>query len=527
MVNPLYYIINIVFVLILVIILHHDRKVKSSLNKQENAYRLLVYWVIFFCLQDAVWGYLGGGGQTSDVPFFISSSVFHLSTVVTTFFWLYYILEYLSDRIHFRKVLLWVDVIVMFLQLVLVVMNFFTPTIFTIENGVYVPAYLRPLAFFNQYIVYLSISIITFICLLAANGHRREKYGTVFMFSLAPVLSGVFQAFYPNEPYFSIGYFLGCFIIHMYVVTNDRDELKRLQAAREMKEQVKISNTDELTGLWNRRFYETNLQDYPNVPTEDNFVFLSIDINGLKAVNDTLGHEAGDELIVGASDCLKKCLGAYGRIFRIGGDEFVAIMFATEDELKSIKKDLDETIHSWRGHLVRGLAMSYGFVSKREYPELTVREIARIADERMYADKEIYYSRKGVDRRGQQFAFSALCASYTKILKINLSDDKYRIIRMDQSEQTADKGFSSSISTWLHDFGTSGQVHADDLENYLSLTNIAYMQAFFRSHNLNLNIFYRRKSGDTYRQTKMEMIPAEDFSDENMSLYLYVKDIDI
>lgn len=526
MAHPLYYVIDIVFAIVLIIILHHDNKVRQAGNSHEKAFRLLINWVIFFCVQDAVWGYCASDAVKDDMPLFISSSVFHLSTVTTTFFWLHYILEYLSDRIRYHKTLLWIDGIMMLLQLVLVVANFFTPLIFTVSRGEYVPEYLRPLAFLNQYIVYLAICIITFICMLAANGKRRDKYATVFIFTLAPVLSGVFQLLYPDGPFYAMGYFLGCFIIHMYVVTNERDELKRIQATREMKEQVKISNTDELTGLWNRRFYETNLQEYPTIPVEENFVFMSIDINGLKLVNDNLGHEAGDELIIGAADCMKKCLGSYGRVYRIGGDEFAAIIFATKEELNRIEKDFEETIFQWKGKLIESLAMSYGIVTKQEFPSLSVRDIARLADERMYAAKEIYYSQKGIDRRGQQSAFSALCVSYTKILKINITDDSFRIIRMDMAEQTADKGYADTISAWLHDFGVSGQVHPDDLSVYLAQTDRESMLQFFDSHRRNLNIFYRRKSGEGWRQTKMEMIPAEDYSDDNKSLYLYVKDID-
>ena len=243
MVHPLYFVLDIVFAIVLIIILHHDHKIKPMVDSQEKAFRLLINWVIFFCLQDAVWGICASDFITSDLPLFIASSVFHFSTVLTTFFWLYYILKYLSDRIltNYRRLLLWIDILVIVLQIGLIVTNFYTPLIFEVVQGRYVPAYLRPLAFFNQYVVYLLISIITFIFVLASNGSRHDKYVSVFIFSLAPVLSGAFQLLYPDGPFYSVGYFLGCFIIHMYVVTQDRDTLKSLQAERKMKEQVKRS----------------------------------------------------------------------------------------------------------------------------------------------------------------------------------------------------------------------------------------------------------------------------------------------
>lgn len=120
----------------------------------------------------------------------------------------------------------------------------------------------------------------------------------------------------------------------------------------------------------------------------------------------------------------------------------------------------------------------------------------------------------------------ALCASYTKILKINITDDTYKIIQMNIAEQTAEKGFADKIFSWLYNFGKSGQVHPEDLVNYLKLTDKDYMNCFFEKDKRNLNIFYRRKSSDGYRMTKMEMIPAEDYRRDNKNLYLYVKDID-
>ncbi len=57
----------------------------------------------------------------------------------------------------------------------------------------------------------------------------------------------------------------------------------------------------------------------------------------------------------------------------------------------------------------------------------------------MYAAKSAYYRKKGVDRRGQQDAHRALCESYTGILKINSTDDSYRIVNMLDDEKKIDQ----------------------------------------------------------------------------------------
>lgn len=292
------------------------------------------------------------------------------------------------------------------------------------------------------------------------------------------------------------------------------------------EELINRANRDELTGLFNRRAYEDDILNYPSVPPEADFVYAAIDVNGLKVVNDSMGHMAGDELIEGAAKCLKQVFGNYGRVYRTGGDEFVSIFFADEGRLEAIKQDLDRVSTSWSGLLVDSLSLAVGYVTKRELQCETLLDIAKVADQRMYQAKAEHYAKKGIDRRGQAAAHKALCNLYTKILKINITYDNYSIVNMDETEQTIDKGFSSSISEWLIGFGKSGQVHPDDLEYYLSKTNLEYLRKYFMDDKTSISIRYRRKYEDGFKEVVMDMIPADDYTNDNQSLFLYVKSVD-
>lgn len=329
----------------------------------------------------------------------------------------------------------------------------------------------------------------------------------------------------------SIGWVLASF------VTMETDEegrpTKVIYTTRNIDEEkkqeeklIRKSQTDELTGLLNRRAYEEDIYEHNDIPEEDDFIYISLDVNGLKIVNDTQGHMAGDELIMGACQCMKESLGSYGKLYRIGGDEFVAILFCDTEKIHDILKNFDDTISKWSGKLVNELSVSYGWISKDEKPDYSVRQLGAVAEGRMYQAKSLHYRKKGVDRRGQQDAHKALCELYTKILKINISDDTYQIVNMDVEEQTVEKGFSENISEWLKTFGTSGQVHPEDLPEYLRLTDLEYMRAYFAANKTSLHIFYRRRYEDSYKQVMMEIIPASDYSNDNQSLFLYVKDID-
>ncbi len=290
---------------------------------------------------------------------------------------------------------------------------------------------------------------------------------------------------------------------------------------------VKKTIVDELTGAYNRRAYEEDIIEYGKTALSDDFVYASIDVNGLKVVNDDIGHAAGDELIKGAADCMLQAIGSYGKVYRTGGDEFVCIFFAGKELLENIKNDLGDIVGKWSGELISNLSLSVGFVTKREFREETVLDMAKIADQRMYQAKSAHYAKKGVDRRGQAAANTALCNLYTKILKVNITEDTYTIVNMDASEKTSEKGFSDTISGWLIGFGKSGQVHEDDLERYLEKTDLKYLSEYFKSGKTSISIQYRRKYADGFKQVAMDMIPANDYAEDNQTLFLYVKNVDM
>ncbi|MCR4740910.1 MAG: sensor domain-containing diguanylate cyclase [Lachnospiraceae bacterium] len=162
---------------------------------------------------------------------------------------------------------------------------------------------------------------------------------------------------------------------------------------------LQLSITDRLTGGLNRRAYEDALSELSEKPAAPDFVYISADLNGLKRVNDTLGHPAGDELINGAKECMQKAIEGHGELYRIGGDEFAALIYADESLLTEIIEKMESLVKEWKGKTVKELSLSIGYASIREFPEATVRTLIKKADERMYAAKKEYYDTAGIDRR--------------------------------------------------------------------------------------------------------------------------------
>jgi diguanylate cyclase (GGDEF)-like protein len=88
------------------------------------------------------------------------------------------------------------------------------------------------------------------------------------------------------------------------------------------------ATTDELTGLANRRAFNSSLDHRPG---RLSFAILVIDIDGLKRVNDTKGHHAGDELLSLVARLLAATLRSGDVLARLGGDEFAALLFDADE----------------------------------------------------------------------------------------------------------------------------------------------------------------------------------------------------
>lgn len=287
------------------------------------------------------------------------------------------------------------------------------------------------------------------------------------------------------------------------------------------------AHRDIMTALFNRRAYEDHVKELEEASLDENLVYVSMDVNGLKAINDDLGHDAGDELIKGAAFCMKKCFGPYGKVYRHGGDEFSAILFIKPFEIEKVFQRFERILEDWHGELVREVAVSYGYVTVKEMGQVPIIELEKIADKRMYENKTLYYARKGIDRRGQQDAYEAIRNTYLKILKVNLTTESFQSITIHEEEANPEKGFHEKISMWLSGFAKSGYVHPDDAESYLEKTDITYLRDFFHNNKeANYCIHYRRKKDQTYHQVMMEIIPAKEYLPENQIVFLYVKKID-
>ena len=159
-----------------------------------------------------------------------------------------------------------------------------------------------------------------------------------------------------------------------------------------LEQSVQIS-IDPLTGVFSRFAYHEAMEQTPTPLPEDFTVFL-MDINGLKITNDTLGHEAGDELIRGAAACITQALEDKGRTYRIGGDEFVVFASLAPAQTQAFLAALNRAVTTWTGTKVPHLSLSVGRAAAKDFPGRSVEELTKEADRAMYIEKQAYYQKK-------------------------------------------------------------------------------------------------------------------------------------
>lgn len=154
----------------------------------------------------------------------------------------------------------------------------------------------------------------------------------------------------------------------------------------------KQAYTDAATGLFNRSRWNNLMKDKTSVNEPIGIIF--IDLNRLKYVNDTMGHDMGDKLIFNFSNILRNTIPPSNTICRWGGDEFaILITGANKEKMEKYLSTLEAEVLSFN-HSGEKPEIHYaaGYALSTEYPGLCREELFKLADEKMYLDKQKWYT---------------------------------------------------------------------------------------------------------------------------------------
>lgn len=170
---------------------------------------------------------------------------------------------------------------------------------------------------------------------------------------------------------------------------NLRDISEKKHVEQKLRE---ISLIDELTGLNNRRGFMTLALQQIKIADRlaQGMTLLYADLDGLKIINDTYGHSAGDQALKDAAGVLKASLRASDILARIGGDEFVGLILESGGETEqAVRSRIQENLNAHNLHGIRKYRLSFSFGTARyEVTEpCSMEELLERADRDMYRNK--------------------------------------------------------------------------------------------------------------------------------------------
>ncbi len=257
----------------------------------------------------------------------------------------------------------------------------------------------------------------------------------------------------------------------------ERKQFEQAELTKKIEEERREALTDELTGCFNRKAFVRDISEAKD------FVLICFDINCLKEMNDTYGHEKGDALILSVTGEIKK---RYNKVYRMGGDEFNVITdkatFRQED-----LKSLDDTLKDFterNGGIIHQVA--YGFASNGECEN--TEELLRLADKRMYDDKARKKSEisKEKERENEEREKKAR-ETEEALLRVEQEVEQRRLEAEAKRKEEEDNGLIATTSAETDDVKETG-TRKDLSTMWFAKKEIEYQEGY-TYHNDTLYIF--------------------------------------
>lgn len=373
-------------------------KNKNTSKYLNKSYRYFLFSVMLNYIMDALWGILYEAKLIRLV--YIDTFFYFAAMTVAVFFWSRYVIEYLNEKNIFIKLLSVFGWGYLILDGITLIVNFFYPIKYYFDaDGGYHACITRYIALCLQIFMFFITSIYVFVYALRTKGKEKLRRRTIGGFGIAMTLFVLAQYFYPLLPLYSIGYLLGICLIHTFVLEAEKEDYRRQLERHISNEEIqkaelgstrKLAYTDSLTGVKNKRAFSEAQEDFEKYIEDGRlteFGIIVCDLNGLKIINDTQGHDAGDKYIKKASKLICNIF-KHSPVYRIGGDEFVVLLrgedYASREVLlNNFDKMMYENIMN--GEVVISTGLDIYMSDKND----TFQIVFERADKKMYARKKV------------------------------------------------------------------------------------------------------------------------------------------
>lgn len=390
---------------ILAIILHIIINYHLIVTKDDRAtslsghrYKWFLINVLIYYVIDASWGIIY---DLHIIPLIYTITVLYFASIAfSVLLWCRFVVAYMGRNSIFSKLIPYAGWTIFVFQMICLVINLFYPILFRFtSDGIYEAMSARYISLAMQVVLFLVVAAYSYVITTKSEGKDKIHNKTICASGLALASFIVLQTLYPYFPLYAIGLLISITLNHSFIEVDEKtdreiemDRIRKKEKAQKkaLLSEKELARRDELTGTKNKTAFTELEQSVQN--NIDNgidylpFALAVCDINNLKKVNDTLGHQAGDEYIKAGSKILCD-LFSHSPVFRIGGDEFVIFLrgedyTAKDDLLARLRAINTQNSHNDSGPVIAHGSASFEFGFDKSFSDVFER-----ADMLMYEDK--------------------------------------------------------------------------------------------------------------------------------------------
>ncbi len=254
-------------------------------------------------------------------------------------------------------------------------------------------------------VLFASVALLFMVAPLVPWGLREAIFVTGLIYATFTLSTLTSVRPFDTETLWSLQFIMlsAGFISLMLVVRNTcirkEDIRTRFDLEQANRKMMYLSNKDPLTGAWNRRFLKHRFDRFGEMQhaAGEPWHFAFVDVDDFKPMNDTCGHDYGDEVLRTLAKVFAAAIGEHGYLVRMGGDEF-AVLFShadPQDLLRGAWEKLNAGIPASQECAVLPVGLSIGLVTVHPGVDTSLIAVSREADQVLYQAKDLKTQQRG------------------------------------------------------------------------------------------------------------------------------------
>ena len=297
--------------------------------------------------------------------------------------------------------------------------------------------------------------------------------------------------------------------------------IKAVRFAAQNKVLQKKVYLDEATGLPNKNKCEEILNDPNPIPDGEQVAMCVFDMNNLRTINNTLGHDKGDEYICSFAIQLRKAVPDEFFAGRDGGDEFIAVLKGLDHAgvRECLKKIREQSAEYSRQHPEMPISYAAGYALSSDFEGSTMRELFRFADKNMYIDKNRAKMEEAAEKqkmnirileeiteKGYQFSDCIYCDALL---------DQYYVLRASSHFFLAEDGsYSGAVEQIIQELGTDENRKIMRME-----LQTAYLAEHLKEDE-KIELLYQYERDKNIRRGRMTVLPGNRTEDGRLHHFI-------